>query len=463
MLFPLITFTYASRCLGVEAIGQYSYCSSIVDYFVLLAGLGIETYAIREAAGLRDNSVRFNDFTTEITSINFISMLFSYIIFLIICFIILPDKYRAISIIISLKIFFTTIGRNWICTVYEDFLYQTVRSIILQLLAIIFLFYTVKNSSSLPYYAFYCIFGTVLGGLCNFVYNKKYCSFKINFKINLKHIKPILYIFATSISAIIYTSSDTTILGIFCSDYNVGLYAVSVKIYTIIRTVIAAVMIVSVPRFSYYIAKKLKENFNKLFSKTLNMLLFIGIPSVIGIIMLSKEIIYIVAGIEYLKSSTSLIILSFAILINIISYVVAYGVMIPLKREKFYMIITIISAVLNIVLNLIFVPIYMENAAAVTTLISEIAVLALCCFSVRNDIDVPRIKYNIVKSIIGGLFIIVICESIKKFIKFGFIETILAVICSFVCYIVVEITLKNEVLFDVFNTIFSKNKNDIKL
>ena len=55
MIFPLITFPYASRVLQVENMGKVNYASSIISYFVLLAGLGIKTYAIREGARIRDN------------------------------------------------------------------------------------------------------------------------------------------------------------------------------------------------------------------------------------------------------------------------------------------------------------------------------------------------------------------------------------------------------------------------
>ena len=50
VLFPLITFPYASRILGAEGIGKVNYASSIISYFSLAAALGISTYAVREGA-----------------------------------------------------------------------------------------------------------------------------------------------------------------------------------------------------------------------------------------------------------------------------------------------------------------------------------------------------------------------------------------------------------------------------
>ncbi|WP_318531731.1 oligosaccharide flippase family protein [Limosilactobacillus reuteri] len=55
ILFPLITFPYVSRILNVSGLGKYNFSNSIVSYFLLIAGLGINTYAIREGAKFRDD------------------------------------------------------------------------------------------------------------------------------------------------------------------------------------------------------------------------------------------------------------------------------------------------------------------------------------------------------------------------------------------------------------------------
>ena len=60
IIFPLITFPYASRVLGVNGIGRVDYANSISNYFVLFAELGITTYAVREGAKIRENKEQLN-------------------------------------------------------------------------------------------------------------------------------------------------------------------------------------------------------------------------------------------------------------------------------------------------------------------------------------------------------------------------------------------------------------------
>ena len=78
ILFPIITFPYVSRVLQVRGIGIYNFSNSIVSYFLLIAALGISTYAVREGAKLRDNKQKISKFVSEVFTINLCSTLISY-------------------------------------------------------------------------------------------------------------------------------------------------------------------------------------------------------------------------------------------------------------------------------------------------------------------------------------------------------------------------------------------------
>ena len=72
MVFPIITFPYVSRILGAHNLGIYNFSNTYVNYFLLLAALGINTYAIREGAKYRDNREEINKFVGQIFSINLV-------------------------------------------------------------------------------------------------------------------------------------------------------------------------------------------------------------------------------------------------------------------------------------------------------------------------------------------------------------------------------------------------------
>lgn len=86
IIFPLITFPYISRVLGSNGYGKYSFSNSVTNYFILLAALGIYTYAIREGAKIRDDQKAINHFCSQVFSINVCSAAISMLLLFSWCF-----------------------------------------------------------------------------------------------------------------------------------------------------------------------------------------------------------------------------------------------------------------------------------------------------------------------------------------------------------------------------------------
>ena len=168
LAFPVITFPYASRILLPEGIGKVNFANSIVSYFIIIAGLGIGTYAIREAAKVRNDKTRLTKFSKEILSINLISTAIAYILFFI-AFIFIPklNPYRTMLLICSTKILFTTLGMDWFFAAIEDFKYITLRSVFFQAISLFFLFIFVRTKDDILRYTAFGIISSVGSNICN--------------------------------------------------------------------------------------------------------------------------------------------------------------------------------------------------------------------------------------------------------------------------------------------------------
>ncbi|EKQ3641860.1 oligosaccharide flippase family protein, partial [Enterococcus faecalis] len=70
LVFPIITIPIVSNSLGSEGVGTYNYIGSIVSYFVMVAGLGLSNYGIREIASVRENSDQRNKCFWELETLN---------------------------------------------------------------------------------------------------------------------------------------------------------------------------------------------------------------------------------------------------------------------------------------------------------------------------------------------------------------------------------------------------------
>ena len=150
IIFPLITYPYISRILGVENLGKINYTASIVGYFSLVAALGISTYAIREGGRIRSDSKNLSHLGNQIFTINILSTIVSYLLLVLVVCLFIPNReYQILIFIQSLTIVFTTLGVDWINVLFEDFLYITIRSIIIQILSLILMFVLVKTASDL--------------------------------------------------------------------------------------------------------------------------------------------------------------------------------------------------------------------------------------------------------------------------------------------------------------------------
>ena len=60
LLFPLLTFPYASRIMMADGIGHVNFYQSIISYISLLSCIGIPMYAVREIAKVRNDKERIH-------------------------------------------------------------------------------------------------------------------------------------------------------------------------------------------------------------------------------------------------------------------------------------------------------------------------------------------------------------------------------------------------------------------
>lgn len=416
IIFPLVTFPYASRVLGVNSIGVYNFSYSICNYFLLIAALGINTYAVREGARYRTDDKKLSQFASEIFSINIISTIATYIIMIIIlinCSNL--EKYVVTIFVFSIQIVFTTIGVEWLFTIREEFSYITIVNIIFKILSIFLLFIFVRNRNDYVQYAAVTVFAIAGSNIFNMLYMKKHIKYKWTVHMNIKkHIFPIFIIFSSNIAVAIYVNIDVTMLGFMCNDYSVGIYSVAVKIYNVIKNVLAAFLIVYIPRLSALLGENKTKEFKLLADKVFDIVTMFLVPTVFGIIIFSREIVLIVGGQEYESAKTGLKILALALFFSIFSWLFSQCILIPLKLEKKVLKATTMSAVINIILNFFLIPIWKENAAALTTVISEMISVMICGYYAIDYFHKKHIFKNISKVMCAATFMTLSVCLLKK-------------------------------------------------
>ena len=450
ILFPLITYPYISRVLGATNLGKYSFADSIIQYFMIVATLGVTGYAVREGARIRDDKEKLVSFSAEIFGVNIISLVTSLLIMLASIFFV-PRLFdnRVLLLILSLNIVFTVIGREWVNLIYEDVWFVTLRYIVFQVLALVFLFAFVKDKNDYVIYTWIMVFSISGAQIINVIRTNKYVPLRIAFTQNTyKHIKPIMFMFCISAATVIYVNSDVTILGILRSESEVGIYYMVGKIYTLCKTLLNAIITVITPRVAYYIGIGKEREYKNLLNITKKGLITLIIPCVVGLFMLSDNVISIISSEEFITGVSALRILCVAMLFAVFGCYYSQVVLIPNRCEKGFLVATVVSATVNIGLNFIFIPIYGISGAAVTTVVAEIIVF-IVCFMYSSKYIKHVFDRELVPVVAGAVGIMFVCYMIKKLNFSIFFESVLAIVSSIIVYVFIQVLLKNSCLLKV--------------
>lgn len=461
IIFPIITFPYVSRVLSVGEIGKYNFSNSFIQYFILIAGLGIATYSVREGAKFRGDRQRLSEFASQVFSINIISTIGAYVL-LFFCLLLFNKlhAYLASTLIFSIQIIFTTLGTEWIYTIFEEYTYITIRSIFFKVVSIIALFIFVRHRGDYLNYAAITVFSAVGSNVLNYLHAKKFCNIKLTLRINWsEHIKPILVIFASSIATTIYLSLDTTLLGLMKTDYVVGIYSVSTKMYNIVKNLIAAVLTVTIPRFALLWGRKRVREFRNLLLQISDVLALLSIPTAVGVYILAPQIVLLLSSQKYIRAVTSLRLLCPALVFSIFSWIFASCVLIPAKRESKVLLITIISASLNLILNIILIPLFAENAAAFTTSLSEFISMLLdiyFCRDIIKGIYGKKFWEDILLYILFSMTIIPICLAGSALFESTIAIIVFDVVISVIEYMLLLIGVKNSNAIELVDMVITR-------
>lgn len=404
LIFPLITFPYISRVLGATSVGKVNYANSIYSYLSLLATLSISTYAIRECSIVRDDKTKLNKTASQIFTINLYSTGFAYVVmFAIICI----PKFQTIQnliIINSINMIFVTLGADWINNTFEDFKYITLRTIAFQILSLILMFLFVHNPSDYVKYVIISVIASSGSEVTNIFYKKKYVDLKFVKKPDFKkHFPVIMKYFASVVAQQIYVNSDIIMIGWMSTNRAVGLYSTASKIYNIINALLASIFVVTLPQASLSYGKGNYERYNSILKKIIIFLIGIGLPCVVGLILIPKNIITFISGPEYIDASASLGIFGITLLFSFIHGFVGNMLAIPVGDFDTGILAAVISSIINIGLNWILLPVFGFTIAAVTTAVAEFFSALVFIIRLRKRVKVKIKIEEILKSFAHSL------------------------------------------------------------
>lgn len=463
LFFPLITFPYICRVIGVEGVGLADFYNSIIGYITLFTCLGIPLYGIREVARLRDDSKEVAKTTVEILLLHSFLVFIGYIFVLFLCLFV-PDIQRDIPLFLtlSLTLFFTAIGCEWFYQGIEDFVYITIRGIVVQIITIVLLFVFVKTENDLLYYGCYCVIGVLGGNIFNFFRLKKYIV-KANFVFSdlhvFRHLRPALRVFFFNITVSFYIRFNPVLLGFLKNDIAVGLYSASVKLITILISLSACLGSVMMPRLSNLLENDSEIEFNRLIQKSYDLTILLTLPITFGLIVTAPYVIELLCGIQFLESILASQVIAPIILMVGISNVIGIQFLYPKGKISLVTLCCGIGAFFDLSLCVILVPFMSYLGAAIAYLAAETVTTLSMIWYTKRELPIVFINKNHILCLVGAIImsLSVLCLqyvlNISKLYSFG-----LQIVVGGIVYILFLWMNKEDIVYGVFSSVFKLNK-----
>ncbi len=388
IIFPLVTFPYVSRNLGVGGIGKVTFASSVVAYFVLFSSLGIPTYGTRICAQCRGDRRKLSKVTQELFFISSLAAGVAYMAFLTILF--LTPRLRGdvgLMLMSSLSIVLTGVGMEWFYQAIEQYDYIVYRNLLFKVLSVALIFILVKKPEDYLVYALINIIGAVGSNILNLIRVRKYISLSFLGAYDLKkHMYPIFSFFMLTIATAVYNYLDATMLGFMKGDESVGYYTVAIKIKTILVSVITSLGTVLLPRISFYMEKGMGEEFKRTIRNSLEFVVLMALPLVIFFSVEAENTILLLSGRAYIASVGPMVIIMPTVLLIGLSNVTGIQILVPVNKEKYTVLSTIVGAIINLIFNFTFIPVYGASGAALGTVVAEFVVLCIQLPFVKDEI-----------------------------------------------------------------------------
>ena len=458
--FPLISFPYISRVLLPVGTGKVQFATSVIAYFSMFAQLGIPAYGIRACAKVRDNRKLLTKTAHELIIINLVMNIFAYLI-LLIAMIYVPrlNEEKILISIVSLTIFLTSIGMEWLYKALEQYSYITYRSIIFKFIALMAMFLLVHSEQDYVIYGGISIFAASASNILNFLNAHKYIGFKPVGNYNIKkHLKPVAVFFAMACATTVYTNLDNVMLGFMATNTDVGYYGAAIKIKIILVSIVTSLGTVLLPRASYYVEQGNLDEFRRITRKAFSFVFTLAVPLTVYFVLFAHEGIMLLSGPAYAGAVVPMQVIMPTLILIGMTNILGIQILVPTGREKIVLYSEIAGAVVDVIINALLIPSMRSTGAAIGTLVAEFVVLLVQYHALRSEVreTVLGIHYM---NVLSGVLLAACVSLFVKVLKMGEFATLLiSALLFFGIYGGFLISRKEELVVDIYNQAIGKAK-----
>jgi O-antigen/teichoic acid export membrane protein len=249
------------------------------------------------------------------------------------------------------------------------------------------------------------IFGFIAGLIAAAVLNARYLRLTFS-KFDRSHLDGLLsfsiWTFLSSGGALIFTYADTILIGQFMTEADVGIYRVAFQLASVASFMVIALHTVLYPRISKWHAENNIAMIEQALTRSFTYSLLLAIPVTAGGIALAEELLYYLYGASFVSGVPVLAILLFVQIATIFLFLQTMCLnAMDRPRNSFY--VTAVSAVLNIVLNIVLIPLMGIEGAAIASLATISLNAVLAYGMLRSSLTVKIDLHSVVNLVVSAL------------------------------------------------------------
>lgn len=458
-VFPLITFPYVTRVLNPDGFGYTQFADSVVQYFSILALLGINSIGIREIARVRNNRVKMSIVYNSLLTLNLIATIAVIFILLTLSFV-FPSfaSHQDLLFIGSARILCGTLVVEWFYKGIEEFRYITIRALLVRSIYVILVFIFVRQEDDYIIYFILTTLIAVVNAIINICYSTKYVNYSLS-HLNLRpYIIPFVTLGAFQVLTAVYTYLNTIYLGVVSDDTQVGYFSIATKIHHIILSLYTAFTSVMLPRMSALSLEYDKDKFFDMINRSCAVLFVFSFPLMILLYIFAPEIIGLLAGQAYGSSIPCLRIIIPLIFVIGYEQILVIQILVPLRKDSAILINSSIGAMVCVFSNLLFVKSLLSQGTSMVWLLSEVSVMLSAQFFVKRFTAFSFPFKLFIESFIVAVpaFLFVYCLSLinfDKYVNFVLASTLIVIYYYFVYKYILKNSIINELICSFINKI----------
>lgn len=397
-LLDLAFAIFMLRLLGPVNAGKYAFVVVLIGYFIVLTDFGLSTLTTREVAKSKDQANRYlsNSALLRLSLTGLSVPLFAAILgfyswrselsadtawtgFLLLASIVPSGLASALS-----SIFMANERMEYTAAVS---LVGNLLKLALGVLVLMLGFGIVGLG----------IVSVVVSGstaaLLYYLFRRNFFkpSLEVDFQFQRQMLMTSYPLMANNFLSSIFFRIDVMLLKPMQGDQAIGFYTTAYKFIDGLVIIPSLFTLAVFPVLARY-AHAGGDALLRAYTLSLRALLLLGMPLTVGLCLLSERIILLFFGQDYAPAGLALLILIWFLPFSFVNSLTQY-VLIAVNQQRFLTLAFVIGATFNIAANLVLIPIYSFQGAAVATVLSEIVLLLPFMYAVRKHVGrVPLLE-----------------------------------------------------------------------